>query len=331
MPEPLPAIYVDGQSGTTGLRIHELLKARTDLRTLHIDPARRRELEARRALFAEADVVVLCLPDDAARQAVTELAASLGEAQPRIIDASTAHRVAEGWVYGLPELAPGQRDAIRAAQRVANPGCWPTGFNLLLRPLVDAGLLAPELPLVVHGLSGYTGGGKELISRWEDPQTQLRTLPFEAPYALDRRHKHVPEMVRYAGLQHAPVFVPAVGPFPCGMRLEIPLHAAWLEAGVDAAKLQVAYEARYAEEPAVGVLRPADILAARERGLDPLRCNGLNRVEVVAMGHPDGHVVLCALLDNLAKGASGAAVQNLNLMLGLPEFAGLATSHAKPE
>lgn len=314
-----PSVYIDGQSGTTGLRIRELLAGRSDLNVLEIDPERRRDTSLRREQMSRADVTVLCLPDDAAREAV----ALVGDGETRFIDASSAHRVADTWVYGLPELSPAQRDAIRSAPRVSNPGCYPTGVNLLLRPLVDEGLLPADFPLTLHALSGYTGGGKAKIVRWESVELGLLQLPYEAPYALEQRHKHVPEMVRYSGLSRSPAFYPAVGPFACGMRVEIPLHAALLPAGASASAIVEALRHRYRAEPAVRVTPAASLLQMAERALDPQRYNGLNVVELTAIGHADGHVLLCALLDNLAKGASGAAVQNLNLMLGLPEFAGL--------
>jgi N-acetyl-gamma-glutamyl-phosphate reductase len=313
-----PRIYIDGQAGTTGLQIHERLAPRDDLTLLEIDEARRKDPAARTELLRSADVAILCLPDDASREAV----ALAGDAPVRLLDASTAHRVGDGWVYGLPELAPGQRAAIRDARRVSNPGCYPTGVILLLRPLVDAGLVAHDAPITVHALSGYTGGGRQMIERWEDPSTGLATLPFEAPYALDREHKHVPEMTRHAGLAHRPQFVPAVGPFRCGMRTEIPLHAALLR-GVDAARLHAALAARYAGEPFVSVAPFGDAVSADERAFDPRAANGTNRIDLHVLPNPLGHVLLVATLDNLGKGAAGAAVQNLNLMLGVDEARGL--------
>lgn len=313
-------VFIDGQHGTTGLRIRELLSGRDDLSVLEVDPARRKDDSMRRELLNTADVSILCLPDDAAKQAV----AWIESAHARVIDASTAHRVDESFVYGLPELSPDQRAALRQAKRVANPGCYPTCVTLLVRPLVDAGLLDARTPIAVHALSGYTGGGKAMIERWEQPANALLGLPFEAPYALERKHKHVPEMMRYGGLELEPQFVPAVGPFRCGMRVEIPLHAALLPSGVGGAQLHAALASRYASERFIEVVPSDASLGNDERTLDPTACNDTNRVLLHVAPHPSGHVLLVAILDNLGKGASGAAVQNLNVMLGLPEERGLA-------
>ena len=210
-----------------------MARGRDDCEIWTLPEAERKSDAARKAAIGEADVSVLCLPDDAAVRAA-EWARENGG---RLIDASSAHRVAEGWVYGLPELVPGHRDAIANAQLVSNPGCYPSAFVPLLRPLVDAGLVRADAPIAIHGLSGYTGGGKTLIERWESPEQGRVGLPFEAPYALDRIHKHVPEMHAYSGLAHAPQFVPAVGPFACGMRVQVPLPAAALAPGATAEKL----------------------------------------------------------------------------------------------
>jgi N-acetyl-gamma-glutamyl-phosphate reductase len=314
-----PRVFIDGQAGTIGLRLRNLLSGRRDLELLEIDPRLRKDTAARAELLNSADVSILCLPDAAAREAV----AAIANPKARVIDGSTAHRVEPGWVYGVPELAGGQRAAIASAARVANPGCYPTCVSLLVRPLIEGGLLAADAPLAIHALSGYSGGGQAMIDRWESAEFGLGSLPFEAPYALDRKHKHVPEMMRYGQLTREPLFVPAVGPFRCGMRVQIPLPAGVAAQGTTAAAVLEAWRARYADEPCVR-LRQLDASGdGAERLLDPTACNDTNRVELTVLPHPSGHLLLVAILDNLGKGASGAAVQNLNLMLGLDELAGL--------
>jgi len=314
-----PRVFIDGSAGTTGLRIRELLDQRQDLELVVLAEDVRKDPRARRDALRAADLALLCLPDDAAREA----AAWAAGAPVRILDASTAHRVAEGWVYGLPELAPGQRETIAGATRVSNPGCYPTGFLLAVRPLVDAGVVAPETPLTVHALSGYSGGGRPLIEKWEDPGRGLLGLRYEAPYALAGRHKHVPEMTRWGGLSVEPQFVPAVGPFRCGLRVEVPLHAALLGGRADGKAVWEILHERYRGEPFVHVRPIAEAAALQELSLDPCACNDSNRVELHVLPHASGHVLLVAILDNLGKGAAGAAVQNLNRMLGLAETAGL--------
>jgi N-acetyl-gamma-glutamyl-phosphate reductase len=314
-----PRVFIDGHMGTTGLRIRDWLAGREDLELFELPEARRKDAAARREALASADLAVLCLPDDAAREAV-----ALAEGtRARILDASTAHRVAPGWVFGLPELAPEQRSLIARAERVSNPGCWASAAILLLRPLLDAGFVARDAPIALHGLSGYSGGGREMIAKWENPAGGLLTHVYEAPYSLDRVHKHLPEMTRWAGLEHEPVFAPAVGPFRCGMRLQLPLHASLLARGVSGKSLWEALETRYRGEPFVRVLPIAEPLEANERTFDPRACNDTNRIELRVLPHPSGHVLLMAVLDNLGKGAAGLAIQNLNAMLGLPETRGL--------
>jgi N-acetyl-gamma-glutamyl-phosphate reductase len=318
-----PKVYVDGHAGTTGLRIREWLQRREDLELLTLPESVRKSSEARREQILAADLAVLCLPDEAAREAAGWVEA--GGSPVRLVDASTAHRVAAGWVFGLPELCADQRDAIRDAQRVSNPGCYSSAFILLVRPLVDAGLLATDTPLTIHALSGYSGGGRTLIERWEEESAGLRSLVYEAPYALERVHKHIPEMMRYAELRREPQFVPAVGPFLRGMRVEVPLHADLLHAGGGRENGKSAWEIltrRYHGEPFVQVM-PALEAATHERSFDPQACNDSNRIELHVCPHPSGHVLLLAVLDNLGKGASGVAIQCINLMLGCPETLGL--------
>lgn len=313
-----PRVFIDGHAGTTGLRIREWLADRDDLELVVLPEEQRKDDAARRAATVAADATILCLPDAAARG----LAESLRETDGRLIDASTAHRVAAGWVFGLPELDAQQRARIRTARRVANPGCYSSAFILLTRPLIEAGLVTPTTALTIHALSGYSGGGKEMIARWEDPAGGRINLPYEAPYALERVHKHVPEMTHYTGLQPAPYFVPAVGPFRCGMRVEVPLHADAL-GGTSARSLWQALDDRYRGEPFVRVMPYPEPLVTDDLSFDPQRCNDTNRIDLHVLPHPSGHVLLMAILDNLGKGAAGVAIQNLNLMLGLDEQAGL--------
>ncbi len=312
-------VYIDGHVGTTGLRIREWLVGREDLELLTLDEAHRKDAEQRREMLKRADLAVLCLPDAAARETASWLEGS----ETRILDASTAHRTAAGWVYGLPELEPGQRTAIARAQRVSNPGCYPTPVILAIRPLLEAALVASDLPLQVHALSGYTGGGRAMLERWEDPSTELATLPYEVPYALDALHKHIPEMQHYARLVREPQFVPAVGPFRCGMRVQLPLHRELLSEGATGKTLWEALDQRYRDEPFVRVQPIAEPLDSDEGSFDPRACNDTNRLDLRVLPHPSGHVLLVATLDNLGKGAAGAAIQNLNLMLGFDETEGL--------
>ena len=307
-------VFIDGQAGTTGLEILTRLRTRGDVEVLTVPDAMRKDPACRRHYYREADVVVLCLPDDAAREA-----AALAPGT-RLIDASTAHRVAEGWVYGMPELEPGARDALRAADRVSNPGCYPTGFVLSVRPLIDAGILSPDVPLRVNAVSGYSGGGKSLIATYEahdGPGWRVR------PYGLHLAHKHVPEMHRYSGTGAAPLFAPMVGHFFKGILTQVPLFRTELRSGATAEDVHATLDARYAGEPFVRVL-PLGAEAARVEGfLEATACNDTNRLDLMVFGSHE-HVLLCARYDNLGKGASGAAVQNLNLMLGIEETTGLA-------
>ena len=314
-----PRIFIDGHAGTTGLRIREWLAGRTDVELLMLDEAERKSDAARQQAIAEAAVSVLCLPDAEAAKAAEWAKQSGG----RLIDASSRHRVAPGWIYGFPELVPGQREAIRNAQLVSNPGCYPTPFIALLRPLVDAGLVRPDAPISVHGLSGYSGGGKSMIEGWEAKDQGRIGLHYEAPYALERVHKHVPEMTRYSGLAHDPQFVPAVGPFACGMRVEVPLHQSLLPPGTRAEAVWQLLVDRYRGERFVEVAPYADFAPIDDFALDPCALNDTNRMRLHVFPNPAGHLLLVGILDNLGKGACGAAIQSLNLMLGLGEGTGL--------
>ncbi len=312
-------VFIDGSSGTTGLRIRNRLEVREDIDLIILDDDKRRDPAARRYALASSDLAILCLPDDAAIEA-SEWAA---ESATKIVDPSTAHRVSEGWTYGLPEMEPSTREEIRDAQLVSNPGCYPTGVILCIRPLTEAGILSAEAPITVHALSGYSGGGKNLIARWEGGQPDLDNLPFESPYALETEHKHVPEMTRYSGLTHAPQFIPSVGPFITGMRVEIPLHKAVIQSGASAESIWKLLDERYSDEPLVNVVSIDDALAYSDPAFDPRARNDTDGLDISVVPNALGHVLLVVQIDNLGKGASGAAIQNMNLMLGLPEGAGL--------
>ncbi|HEX7968765.1 MAG TPA: N-acetyl-gamma-glutamyl-phosphate reductase [Stellaceae bacterium] len=313
-----PRVYIDGEAGTTGLQIRQRLAPRRDLALLSIDPARRKEPEARREMLNRADLVILCLPDDAARQAVGLIESN----SVRVIDASTAHRTAPGWTYGFPEMTRSQRAAVADARRVANPGCYPTGFIALVRPLIEAELLPRTWPVTVNAVSGYTGGGKRMIAEFEDETSPDYTrVPYRI-YALTLAHKHVPEMQAHTGLVHTPLFAPAVGRYRQGMIVEVPLQLRALPAAPRVKDLHAALVRAYAGERFVEVASLDE--APSLSHLDPEGLNGTNRMRLYVFGSDAvGQARLVALLDNLGKGAAGAAVQNMNLMLGLPETAGL--------
>ena len=310
MSQNLKTIFIDGEAGTTGLGIRERLAVVPEVAVKSIDPDKRKDPAARKDMMASVDLVVLCLPDDAAKESVA-LADDLGAEAPKIVDAATAHRVAPGWVYGFAELEPGHAGKIAGADRVANPGCYPTGAIALLRPLVDAGLIAQDHPVTVNAVSGYSGGGKSMI---EDFETGV--APAFELYGLGLRHKHLPELQAYAHLTRRPIFVPSVGNFRQGMLVSVPLHLDTLPGRPGVADLHHALAERYAGSTYVSVL-PQDGKGGK---IEPEALNDTNRLELTVFGQDDlGQAVLVARLDNLGKGASGAAVQNIRLMLGLPE------------
>jgi len=322
-------IFIDGEAGTTGLQIRERLARRTDLEVLSIDPARRKDADARAELLNAADAVVLCLPDDASREAVGMITSN----SVKVVDASTAYRTAPGWTYGFPEMSATQRDAVRGATRVSNPGCYPTGFIGLVRPLVAAGLIPADFPITVNAISGYSGGGKGLIAEFEDQAPPAATNDAFRAYGLTLAHKHLPEMQIHTSLTHAPVFAPSVGRYAQGMLVEVPLQLWAMPGKPSPADLHVALEAAYAGEAFVEVASGPECAELQKtragaggyvQALDPQALNGTNRMRLFVFGNADGSQArLVAILDNLGKGASGAAVQSLNLMLGLPEGEGL--------
>ncbi len=308
-----PKIYIDGKEGTTGLQIYERLGNRDDIELLLIEEDKRKDVQERKKFLNAADLVFLCLPDDAAREAV----AMIENDTTRVIDASTAHRVADGWTYGFPELFPQQRDTIRAAKRVANPGCHATGLLASAAPLSHLGILPSNYPLTCYSLTGYSGGGKKLIAEYESENRDV-LLAFPGTYGLNLNHKHVPEMTAYTKLEMAPVFCPILDDYYAGMATTILLHNALLAQGTTAESIHGALQSYYAGETFVTVTPFGGDVSRLHSGI----LIGTNGLELTVSGN-DERTIITARFDNLGKGASGAAVQNMNLMLGLEESTGL--------
>src|SRR6185312_7916308 len=311
-------IFIDGAAGTTGLEIRQRLSGRPDLSVHQLSDVERKDEAARQRALNDADLVILCLPDEAAREAVS----LIDNPKTRVIDASSAHRVAEGWTYGFAELEPDGYGRIASAKRVSNPGCWPTGFLAIMTPLVRAGLVPPDFPVSVGGVSGYSGGGKSMIAEFEDKSSATYTQAMSRIYGLGLNHKHLPEMQKHSGLSHPPLFEPAVGRFYRGMLVEVPLQLWALPAKPSPRDIHAALVKAYPERPLVKVASLED--AAVVKTLDAEILAGSNSLTLYVFANEKAaQARVVAAFDNLGKGAGGAAVQNLNIMLGLPETAGL--------
>ena len=311
-------IFIDGAAGTTGLEIRDRLAGRSELSLITLSDADRKDAAARKQALNAADIVILCLPDEAAREAVT----LIENPHTRVIDASTAYRVAPDWIYGFAELEPDGHARVAAAKRVSNPGCWATGFLSIVRPLVRAGLVSADFPISAGGVSGYSGGGKSMIAEYENKDAQDYTLSVSRIYGLNLAHKHIPEMQVHSGLAHPPLFQPSVGRFYRGMLVEVPLQL-WALPGKPAPRdIHAALAKAYPDRPLVKVASLEDAAAAKT--LDAEILAGSNGLTLYVFGNEKaGQARVVAVFDNLGKGASGAAVQNMNIMLGLPETTGL--------
>ncbi|GGJ21225.1 N-acetyl-gamma-glutamyl-phosphate reductase [Deinococcus roseus] len=308
-----PRVFIDGEAGTTGLQIRSRLQGRNDLELISIDPALRKDQNERKRLLGSADLVILCLPDEASREAVS----MIENETTRVLDASTAYRVAEGWTYGFPEMTPTQKAEIQGARFVSNPGCYSTGMIALVRPLVDAGLIPADAPISVQGFSGYSGGGRQLVDAMEGRGGEHPLAGLFKSYALGLAHKHLPEMQKYGTLQFAPLFTPSVGAWRQGMLVQVPLFLRTLPAGTTAESIHAALAEHYRGQRFIEVM-PFEHGKPAEPQLDPQTLNDTNKLQIFVFSNAAlGQVLLMARLDNLGKGASGAAVQNLDVMLGL--------------
>jgi len=311
-------IFVDGQEGTTGLKIQEYLSQRTDLEVIKIDYDKRKDISERKTLLNEADLVFLCLPDAAAKESVSLIENS----HTKVIDASTAHRTAQDWVYGLPELSGEQRERIKNSARVANPGCHATGFILAVYPLIQSGILPKDYPVSCTSITGYSGGGKKLISKYED-ESAPQDINSPKPYGLTLQHKHLPEMKAVTGLDYPPVFMPVVADYYQGMAVSVPLVSRMLSKKMNAFDIHQLLSEYYHGEHFIRIMPYNDDSLLDEGSYyNPEACNDTNNVEIFVFGHEE-QILIVSRFDNLGKGASGAAVQNMNLMLGLDETAGL--------
>lgn len=311
-------VFIDGEAGTTGLQIRARLEARADVRLIRLADHERKDPAARARALNAADLAILCLPDQAAREAV----ALIDNPAVKVIDASTAHRTDPAWTYGFPEMDAAQAAAVTEAKRISNPGCYSTGAIALLRPLVAAGLVPADFPVTVNAVSGYSGGGRKLIERYEDPSNPDHLTAALRSYALGLQHKHLPEMRVHSGLDHTPLFVPSVGNYRQGMMVQVPLQLWALPGTSEPARLRETLAEHYAGQDFVSVASAEDCAGLED--LDPEGLNGTNAMRLYVFGNPAGdQAVLAAVLDNLGKGASGAAVQNMNLMLGLDPQTGL--------
>jgi N-acetyl-gamma-glutamyl-phosphate reductase len=310
-------VFIDGQHGTTGLKIHDRLKSRDDLELIEIPLDLKKDLKHKSKIINEVDVVFLCLPDDAAKESVS----LIRNENVRVLDPSTAHRTASDWVYGIPELNPEQRGKIRVSKRVSVPGCYATGFNMCMHPLVSKGIVPHDYPVSCYSITGYSGGGKQMIQAFENSGNSSQEICCR-PKNLNLAHKHLPEMHRYGLLKHEPIFTPIVGNFYRGMLVFIPLYSQLLSSAKSGDEVRSLFQEYYKGEQFVRVALKSEIEDIGDGFVSPIGCNDTNNIDIFVFTR-NGHILLVARLDNLGKGASGAAVQNMNIMIGASEDKGL--------